>query len=164
LNIFFLSVDAKLAAQYHVDRHAVKMITEAAQLLSTAHRVLDGDENGILPDTRQDILYKKTHVNHPCAKWVREAGVNYIWAYSLYCYLGEEYTHRYGKQHKSMNLKPFLSLPRSLELNFDTTINPPLAMPDEYKVGDAVESYREYYRKGKAHLHKWTNRERPDWL
>ena len=31
-----------LAAQYQVDKHVVKMIVETAQLLSTAHRILDG--------------------------------------------------------------------------------------------------------------------------
>ena len=28
----------------HCDKHVVKMILETAQMLSTAHRVLDGDE------------------------------------------------------------------------------------------------------------------------
>lgn len=42
MNIFFLDKDPVWAAQYHVDKHVVKMIQETAQLLSTAHRVLDG--------------------------------------------------------------------------------------------------------------------------
>jgi len=36
-------------------------------------------------------------------------------------------------------------------------------MPDEYKVADPVESYRNYYRGAKASFAKWTNREKPEW-
>lgn len=42
MNIFALSEDPREAAQMHCDRHCVKMIVEYAQLLSTAHRTLDG--------------------------------------------------------------------------------------------------------------------------
>ena len=44
MNIFFLDEDEKKCAQMHVDRHVCKMVIEYAQLLSTAHRVLDGQE------------------------------------------------------------------------------------------------------------------------
>ena len=43
MNIFYLDKDPKTCAQYHCDKHVVKMILEYAQLLSTAHRVLDGN-------------------------------------------------------------------------------------------------------------------------
>jgi hypothetical protein len=42
MNIFYLDHDPKVCAEMHVDKHCVKMILEYAQLLSTAHRVLDG--------------------------------------------------------------------------------------------------------------------------
>ena len=42
MNIFFVDPDATKAAQSLVDKHVVKMVLESAQLLSTAHRVLDG--------------------------------------------------------------------------------------------------------------------------
>ena len=44
MNIFFLDTDTKQCAKYHCDKHVVKMIVEYAQLLSTAHRMLDGEE------------------------------------------------------------------------------------------------------------------------
>jgi hypothetical protein len=44
MNIFYLDEDPKICAQYHCDKHVVKMIIEYAQLFSTAHRVLDGFE------------------------------------------------------------------------------------------------------------------------
>ena len=49
------------------------MILESAQMLSTAHRVLD--------NITDDRLYNKTHVNHPSSKWVRESAYHYNWLY-----------------------------------------------------------------------------------
>ena len=43
MNIFYLDKNPKIAAEMHCDKHVVKMITETAQLLSTAHRILDGE-------------------------------------------------------------------------------------------------------------------------
>ena len=43
MNIFYLDKDTIIAAEMMCDKHVVKMILESAQLLSTAHRVLDGD-------------------------------------------------------------------------------------------------------------------------
>ena len=37
-------------------------------------------------------------------------------------------------------------------------------MPDECKIGDAVESYREYYIKEKKHFSKWKNRKIPHFM
>ena len=44
MNIFYLDKDPVIAAQMSADKHCVKMILESAQMLSTAHRFLDGDE------------------------------------------------------------------------------------------------------------------------
>ena len=44
MNIFYLDHNVKSCAEQHVDKHVVKMIVEYAQLLSTAHRVIDGEE------------------------------------------------------------------------------------------------------------------------
>jgi len=37
MNIFILDEDIDKCAEYHVDKHVVKMILESAQLLCTAH-------------------------------------------------------------------------------------------------------------------------------
>ena len=67
MNIFMLDKDPVKAAQYHCDKHVVKMILETGQLLSTAWRMIDGDE---FADSRG--MYKCTHKNHPSAVWARE--------------------------------------------------------------------------------------------
>ena len=111
MNIFYLDRDVTKCAEYHNDKHVVKMILEYAQLLSTAHRVLDGKEyidassgrkikRWRLEDTSlEGCLYKATHVNHPSAVWVRQSNNNYNWLVCLFQSLLSEYTHRYGKIH-----------------------------------------------------------------
>jgi hypothetical protein len=40
-----------------------------------------------------------------------------------------------------------------------------IAMPDVYKISDnPIECYREYYAKGKKHLHTWKNNNKPDFI
>jgi hypothetical protein len=177
MNIFYIDTSPKLCAKWAVDSHCIKMILEAAQLLSTAHRLLDGteyiDDGGKrkvkrwrLDDDRNVTLYSATHVNHPSAVWVRESNNNYNW---LYCYLYEhckEYTHRYGKVHKvesSGLLKALAAPPHNIPINY--FFQPPSAMDTKYIISeDAVTNYRNYYKHGKAHLHKWKNRAPPAWL
>ena len=89
MNIFYISEDPVQAAQWMVDKHVVKMILESAQLLSTAHRYLDGVEivgktktgrnakRWKLSDAREDVLYSGTHIKHPSAAWCRESVENY---------------------------------------------------------------------------------------
>lgn len=181
MNIFFINKDPVLAAQDLVDDHVIKMITESGQLLSIAHRVLDGCEIRVqyitkkgkkrtksvwvLPDHRNDILYNVTHKNHPCAIWVRTAVENYNWLVDHMFAMGDEYTRRYGKVHKTIRELGYdlQSPPYNLE-DWDWT-EPAMCMPEEYIISnDPVENYRNFYKYGKAHLHTWKNKERPDWL
>jgi hypothetical protein len=157
MNIFYLDHCPQRAAQAHVDRHVVKMILETAQLLSTAHHLSLSPPVELL-----EKIYKPTHKNHPSSVWVRNSLANYWWAHELLVALLKEYTFRYSKTHASARLVlPLAPAPR---LDGAVFTPPPLAMPDEYKIGAPLESYREYYRKGKSSLHKWTRRAPPTWL
>jgi hypothetical protein len=178
MNIFYLHNLTPICAQYHNDRHCVKMILEYAQLLSTAHRILDGVQfidassgrkikRWYLTDpTAEYLLYKATHINHPSAVWAREREGNYVWLSQLLLDLCKEYTHRYGKIHKceSDGLVAWLVtyVPENITLKSFTEPTP--AMPDDCKVaGDSLASYRKYYIQNKHHLAKWKNRDIPDW-
>ena len=55
MNIFILDKDVKKCAQYHVDKHVVKMILETAQLLCGVHHML--------PEPTPDVPYKLSHKN-----------------------------------------------------------------------------------------------------
>jgi hypothetical protein len=163
VNIFFLDECPYEAARMQVDKHVVKMIVETAQILSTNHRILDGDEKGVLPDGRQENFYKATHRNHPSTVWARQSIQNYNWVVDHLHGLLQEYTHRYKKTHKTQRLFFDLQSPPMELKDYDWT-PPPSCMPEEYRIGTYVDNYREYYRKAKSHIHKWTNREPPDWL
>jgi hypothetical protein len=176
MNIFLLHSDPFEAPKYMVDTHVVKMITESNQLLSTAHRVLDGElyfgktasgskiKRWRLSDEREDVLYKATHVNHPCAIWARESNNNYTWLYCHTLGLCKEYTFRYGKKHKGETIVQYLQqLPANIPVGPLTRF--PEAMPEEYKISkNTVDNYRNFYANGKSHLHKWKNRDKPEWL
>lgn len=152
MNIFILDKDHVKNAEYHNDKHVVKMILEYAQLLSGAVRI-----SGI------DSGYKLTHQNHPCAIWARESLSNWMWLKSLSKALNQEYKFRYNKQinHKSYDKIESLPIPNIKDIGL-TEFR--LAMPNDVKVSDAVLSYRNYYRNYKQHIATWKNRNKPDWL
>ena len=86
-----LDLDPKKCAQYHCDKHVVKMLLELVQLMYTAHSVL-----GTSPDL---IKYRPFNSRHPTGIWVRYKIENYIYTAQLALALAEEYTYRYHKIH-----------------------------------------------------------------
>lgn len=177
MNIFYLSNNQKECAIQHPDKHCVKMILEYAQLLSTAHRVLDGKQSTIIVNNRKkqvwklnskldDILYTATHINHPSAVWVRQSSANYNWLAKMLFELCAEYTYRYNKFHKveySGLMESLLKTPDNIPMRQFTEPTP--AMPDQYIIsGNSIQSYRNYYNGAKQHLASWKDREEPIWF
>jgi len=153
MNIFVLDEHPQQAAQWHCDKHVVKMILESAQLMCSVYHLND-----------IEAPYKLTHKNHPCAIWARESLGNFKWLLRHSKALTEEYYERYNKIHKSETVIRWceeninkLKFPREHMTPFA------LAMPDEYKRATPVQSYREYYKEGKKHLHSW-KRNHPHWI
>ena len=178
MNIFYLDEDVTKAAQYHNDKHCVKMILEYAQLLCTAHRVLDGQRMVITTDKGRkktihkhpnpnldNILYGAGWLQHPSAIWARASKANYEYLYALFNALCTEYTHRYGKIHLTyQKLNDILKHPPQ-NIDFVKQFTQPTpAMPDDVKNADSKTAYRDYYNKYKQHLDLWTKRERPEWI
>jgi hypothetical protein len=161
MNIFLLSFNPKEAAEYHCDKHVVKMILETAQLLYSAHWVLD-------PSVLPELSYKLAHKNHPCSIWVRESLSNYMWLSELGYWLCQEYRFRYGnKTHKTESHLEWLRAypPSGLKDLGITEIR--LAMPVEYKQPNPVEAYRTYYRENKLrtrNIVRYSKRGPPDFL
>ena len=183
VNIFYLHHDPRICAEMHNDKHCIKMILEYAQLLSTAHRVLDGTiERGTsksgrqksiyrLSDNRDNILYSATHIHHPSAVWVRQSVGNYMWLSDLLVELCKEYTYRYGKVHKCERdgLVQLLHDMVPDNMNVIAFTEPTPAMPDDVKIaGDSLASYRNYYISNKQHLASWkgkvNSRTIPEWF
>ena len=164
MNIFYLSDCPQEAAESHNDKHCVKMILESAQMLSTAHRELDGD----VPD----ILYKSTHKNHPSTIWTRSSKQHYDWLYRLFRQLSAEYTLRYSKSgnwgrdlkvHKTWNKlgKILKTAPKNIKDN--GWVDPPQCMPDHCKKPDTIDAYRNYYLTEKASFSTWKYSQQPTW-
>lgn len=180
MNLFILSECPIEAAQMQCDKHINKMTVESAQMLSTAHRMLDGysekrpSKSGKRLSTYwahpelDDVLYKAVHHHHPCTVWTMETSDNYKWHYAHFITLAEEFEHRYGKQHKTfVQLKDILKdTPKNIAVGPMTDW--PLAMkanPECMFDGEAVRSYRVYYQTKQDRFKMvWTKRSTPEWF
>lgn len=155
------------------------MPLESAQLLSTAHRILDGTEyidassgrrirRWKHPDAKlESVLYKASHINHPSAVWCRESDSNYRWLWYLFAALCKEYTYRYGRV--MLTEEKLFDILRSVPKNIPhgPFTEPPPAMkqyPQCVVPGDSASSYRNYYRVAKAGIAKWTDRPVPKFM
>jgi hypothetical protein len=192
MNIFVLSLNKKECAQWHVDKHCVKMILEYCQLLYTCHWVKTHPElvnyksavalskyqktlnvpqyilSAPLCKTTNENGYRPCHVNHPCNIWVGQSGGNYIWLCMLAMELCKEYTYRFSKIHKCQEHIEWLTnhIPPNMKKTHPRT-KFAIAMGDEFKISeDPVECYRHYYVASKKErgLAVYSGRNPPDWI
>jgi hypothetical protein len=180
MNIFVLSEEPREAAQMVCDKHCSKMIIEAAQMLSTAHRMLDGwtekrpSKSGkrminywVHPNNNlEETLYKAVHHGHPCTVWTMKSRDNYLWHYEHFLGLSDEFQLRYNKTHMTTDkLKEVLSAtPASIP---DTGLTEfPQAMnhfPNCKVPGDPIQAYRNYYHAAKDFAKWQKGRTAPHW-
>ena len=152
MNIFILDWNQKTCAQWHCDKHVVKMPLESCQMLSTVyHRYTN------------DGPYKPTHPKHPCTLWAGQTIENYRWLWHLGWELCKEYTYRYEKVHACQRILAILRCP-PLGLRARGFTAPAQAMPDEYKNADPVVAYHQYYTNEKARLSAWEKRNSPPFI
>ena len=176
MNIFYLSEDPVQCAKWHCDKHVTKMIIEYAQLLSTAHRVLDGEHVKVISNSGKrmvsnwkldggsdNVFYKVAQVSHPSNIWVRQSGHHYIYLWRLWHNLCLEYTERYNKTHMTWKkLRSYISiLPQNIPDNGFK--EPPQCMPDECKEISAVKAYRKFYKAHKREFATWKTQV-PSWF
>jgi hypothetical protein len=157
MNIFIFDFNLNLNAKMYPNCYTYKIPLELAQMLCTAYRELVEDD---------DRLYKTSHFNHPCSKWIRDSYANFKYAIDLFYALHDEWNYRYqhNKMHKSFEV-----------INIVEKINPNVfpkqgitkfaqVMPEQYKQNNPVKAYREYFNGEKLHLAQWKNRNIPDWV
>lgn len=182
MNIFILDNDPIEAAIQQCDKHVPKMIVESAQMLSTAHRMLDGIEEKRPsksgkrmvkyfkhPDADlEEQLYKAVHHYHPCTVWTMESKENYLWHLQHFYALGAEFIYRYGKPHAScLKLGEILAeVPKNIP---DVPMTPfKLAMqsnPECIALGDPVKAYQAFYQTKQDRFKMvWTKRNVPEWF
>lgn len=139
MNIFPIEYDHKgnpcpiESARVQCDQHAQKMYLESAQMLSTAHRLLDGtvgfvpstDKQGNmvylksgklrvkkhwrLDDDRETEMYLAVHPKHPTTLWTMESAENYDWHYAHFVELLNEFERRHKKLPKTAVMKEILA-------------------------------------------------------
>lgn len=180
MNVFVVDNDPIVAAKSLCDKHVVKMIVESAQMLSTAHRMLDGVleitqskttnrkvKYYRLSDDLETKLYKACHHSHPCTIWTMESVANYRWHYQHFIALCDEYTYRYGKVHKTDQLlrNVLWRCPRNIPEGNLTKFKLAMKANPECMKDDPVESYRLFYQtKQDRFKMAWTKRDIPDWF
>ena len=154
MNLFYLDKNLQKNAEYHVNSHCIKQILESCQIICTVFHL-----QGI------QAPYKPTHARHPSSLSAQRTRENFEWVISYCSCLADEYTFRYGKIHKSTEVVEWVQKNKHL-LSFEKQrlTEFALAMPDEFKTSCPIESYRNYYREAKKHLHCWTKRDKPSWL
>lgn len=177
MNIFYLHDDPIESARMHCDKHVVKMVIEYAQLLSTSHRILDGTsyqgktklgrniKRWRLSDPiKENVIYKASHIKHPCAMWVRDNAIQYKFMYDMFIALCDEYTHRYNRVHLTdTKLRSVISeIPTEIEKGKWSL--PPQCMPDDVKRESVIEAYHKYYAVYKKDFAKWTRRAVPRFM
>ena len=176
MNIFFLDSDPEKSAEYHCDKHVVKMLLEIVQLLFTAHHLLG--------TPKEFLAYKPiSNIKHPMCLWILNSENNYKYAGLLGISLSKEYTYRYKKIHSCdkhikwlINNVPNGNHVLRIEYSDKTVLSKnyiskipgmtriPLCMPEDSMNGNTIESYRKYYIIHKVYFAKWTSRNIPYWF
>jgi len=138
MNVFYLHHCAAVAAGMHCDKHVGKMLIESAQMLATAHHHFGNGDH---------VSYKPTHKNHPSNVWVRSSRLHYDYVVELALALGRQFYVRYGKRHKThlIVVEQLMKAPPAMLAMPLVWQDPPLAMPDEYKSPNTIDSYRRFY-------------------
>ena len=165
MNLFILSLIQREIAQAMMDKHISKILLEAVQMLCSAKRILSPD------DESNENLYKMAHKNHPVTIWCRASKANFVWTLDLVDEMHNEWKYRYqhpeSKQHKSYLMAQYLREHMPSDESFEKVglTQFALAMPDQYKTADPVESYRNYYMsEEKQKIATWKKlREKPEW-
>lgn len=182
MNIFVLDKSPKISAEFHCDKHVVKMILESGQMLCASHwlhllneyypgkkeefkRVKDMQKWLIenIPKEKQPP-WKLSHINHPCTIWTNNSLSNYFWHHELSKSLCVEYTKRYGRVHSSEIIIDWLGKNKPVKMTDKGLTQFVICMKEEYKISeDPVLCYRNYYIKDKSRFAKWKLNNQPYW-
>ena len=164
MNIFAIEnnengqIDWIKSAQSQDNFRVVKMILESCQILST---VLN--EQGI------DAPYRSFNPKHPSCLWAAESSDNFTNLVIHCTAMIEEYESRFNKTHKCKAvLNKIINLfdPSKFPTSKPTPLR--MAVPENFKSNDIVESYRKFYaskprvRYPKNKVHSWFKKYRKE--
>jgi len=170
MNIFVLDNCPRESAKQHCDKHVVKMHVEGIQMLVSVLQRYEIDHE---VTTKRGTIHKGGYANHPCTRWAGDSYDNFIWLVEYTRALVAEHTFRYGTLPASgEQVEKVASYATELYHRMaddgcaESGLTPfALAMPDEYRSDDAVESYRDYYIAEKHAICEWNKtRTAPSWF
>ena len=172
MNIFILDKSINKCAEYHCDKHVVKMIIETCQILSAVIDVNYIDEHrgkGWKSKPSQQLglpNYPPAHVKHPATLWAIEARGKAKWVCHHLRELCHQYYLRYDKNHKlegctmiyEAQLK-YCEFKKERKTEFVQAIT-----NKKWHRKDPVEAYRTYYNMEKFTFAKWKLGNIPNWF
>jgi len=190
MNIFLLSDSTDyehhlvLQAEYHCDRHVVKMIAESTQLLVTALESPEWHSVSLELMTEYGMLcppcksLSVSQRNHPCAIWARAQLHTIYYLARLAVELCHEHQLRYPLSARHAYFGWLESLVDALE-SYAESGGKVFKLPEKFPVAisdrpelrsfatphqEAVTYYRSYYFRTKRHFATWKNRGVPMWF
>jgi hypothetical protein len=190
MNIFILSGETTWAkhldqqVQFMCDRHIVKMIAESTQMLVTAlcGPKIDCLHPGLgiyMPAKLVDVLpcqpLSNSMTKHPCTQWTMQSGVNFNYLAVLALAMCYEHQHRYplSPQHAYMpwlrDLVDYLhdcgmGLKAPMPTLFAIAVKDSTKRTIHATLGEAVDTYRDYYVRDKHKFATWKRRAKPMWF
>lgn len=189
MNIFILSeereplVHYKQQAQYHLDRHVVKMIAESTQMLVTSLSFHANYHNMIgklaaAPQIADNLPCKPLSASmtkHPCTVWACTSIINFNYLACLALQLCHEHQYRYPLSAEHAYMPWLVTLVDHLTRS---GFGPSYALPSQFAVAvkdankrttatdhaTALDTYRSYYVRDKRSFATWKKRMKPMWF
>jgi hypothetical protein len=187
MKIFFLDSDPNKAAESLIDKHLGLQGVYLCQLLSSAHRTIDGireerpsktpnkvEHRYALPEPLQSAAYSGGLTKgYPSADFVKQSTGHYYWAHDYLIATMREYNKRYGYKHdhndlaKLLNRAPEKMFSQSLQDGWmfmpSVDIEPQYTERDEDGVINLVTTYRNWYKFAQPGVMRWTKTKTPTW-
>ena len=168
MNIFVTDPDPVTSAHVLPDKHIVKMPLETCQMLAIVCSDKWGHGYGQIHKSNGEPYKtdKGAFRNHPCTVWARESLGNWEWLIAHGNALGEEYTKRYGKVHKSHLV--IKECAKYLVPLIGERTPFALAMDNKWKINnDPIKSYRNFYSNKvfqDGSIPTWKHTPTPQWF
>lgn len=184
MNIFILSEQIKSAdhyrqqAEFHIDRHVVKMIAESTQMLVTALATKQFPELLYLPDSLINTLPCKplsaSMRKHPCTVWTSAniTNLNYLACLAQALCIEHQYRYPLSPEHIYASwlneLVAYLSSKgygqsHKLPTHFAVAVKDINLRSTNTSHIDALDIYRRYYYNDKVAFATWKKRQKPVW-
>lgn len=185
MNIFILSEQTspqhhyRQNAEFHCDKHVVKMIAESVQMLVTALHSRAYPELGTyMPASVVDSMpcrpLARGHSKHPCVQWTCQSILNLNYLACLAQALCNEHQYRYPLSCDHTYSRWISDLVDHLT---SCGYGPSAQIPDSFAVAikttklqstntdhiTAMNLYRSYYFRDKKGFATWRRRQKPVW-